>query len=190
MSASVRLALALYAVVLRLMPPRYRTDFGAESMADVKEMLLEAERFAGQSVAGTALRAHLDLVLQLPGTWWAELRTGPARSGRGAPTVPPGRGERLMNFMNELRLAARSLAKRPGFTAVAVLTLGLGIGANVAIFSIVNAVLLRPLPFEDSHRIVQIRHHAPGLDLPELESSDGLMGYDQRQAPFLDGLAG
>ena len=62
----------------------------------------------------------------------------------------------MRNPLPELRTAVRSLARSPGFTIVAVLTLAVGIGANAAIFSIINTVLLRPLPFPDSGRIALV----------------------------------
>ncbi len=70
-------------------------------------------------------------------------------------------------LFGEVRVAMRSLARAPGFTVVAVLTLAVGIGANTSIFSVVNGVLIQPLPFDQPDELVNVSHTAPGL------------GYDQ-----------
>src|SRR6266566_7853263 len=70
--------------------------------------------------------------------------------------------------MNDLKFAFRQLLKDPSFTAVAVLTLALGIGANTAMFSVLNAVLLRPLPFTDPERLMFVE----GQNLTELSGGD------------------
>jgi putative ABC transport system permease protein len=70
------------------------------------------------------------------------------------------------SFWRDVGYACRSFARTPGFTVIAVLTLGLGIGANTAIFSVVNAVLLKPLPYQDSNRIVRLMMNAPPSESP------------------------
>jgi hypothetical protein len=71
----------------------------------------------------------------------------------------------MENFRGDIRYALRNLLKRPGFTLIAVVTLALGIGANTAIFSAINALLLKPLQFPELDRVVAIWDKLPSRGL-------------------------
>ncbi len=89
----------------------------------------------------------------------------------------------------DVRYCLRSLRQTWGFTAVVILTLALGIGANTAIFSIVDGVLLRPLPFPDPERLVKIADNAPGAGLHDFGASQPELRDLQERRDIFDGVS-
>lgn len=89
--------------------------------------------------------------------------------------------------LRPLPATLRRLLKSPLFTLLSILTLGIGIGANSALFSVVNGVILEPLPYEDEDRLVGVWSTAPGLDIDQFEQSMGiLMAYREHNRVFED----
>jgi predicted permease len=154
----------ILALALRAFPRRFREEFG-DGMLDLIRMDYARARARGR------VRALLFLI----GTVANTLAEGLGE--RIAPTwIDPDMRSRerrqqmkatLETWTRDFAHAARSLARAPGFTLVVVTTLALAIGANTAIFSVVNPVLLEPLPFPDADRLVSITGTAPGTDQPE-----------------------
>jgi predicted permease len=93
----------------------------------------------------------------------------------------------MSTLAQDIRYAVRAFAKNPGFTMAAVLSLAIGIGANTSIFSVANALLLRPLPYRDANRLVILWNRSPGLNITEdwfspaqyLDIKNGHHGFEQ-----------
>ena len=171
--------------LIGLFPSEFRARFGPEILEHLREDGAAA-RARGRLAALTyGLAAAIDLVrAALAERWKPTLRTTPRSAGGG-----------IMRWLRDgwiqdLRQAVRALRRTPGFTLVAVGTLGLALGVNAGIFSIVDAVLLRPLPFPQPDRLVYIGGTAPGSDLPsEFDLPAEFFLQYRDQSKLLQGLA-
>src|ERR1700682_5219646 len=93
----------------------------------------------------------------------------------------------MNTLAQDIRYAVRSFAKNPGFALATILSLAIGIGANTSIFSVANALLLRPLPYADAERLVILWNRSPGLNITEdwfstaqyLDIKNGHHGFEQ-----------
>ena len=168
-----RCEVLLYRILLLAFPRQVRRAFGDDMLRMFEDQFLEAKR-QGHSAARVWVDATVDALKYGSAERWTPIRW---RCWMQA-------------FRQDIRYALRLLLKQPGMTTLAVVTLALGIGANTAIFSAVNAVLLRPLPYPDADRVVMIwekRAREAVLDAPVAPAD--FVDWEKRQASF-EAIAG
>jgi predicted permease len=171
--------------LLRLYPRWFREEHGDELIQTYRDVLRSA-RAQGDVRIGVWAWLVKDAVLT-----GLTARFGIRTRHRSSHMPEKASGHLGMGeLVREMRLAMRALARAPLFTAAAVATLGLGIGATVAIFTVVNAVLLRPLAYPDADRVVAVTHHAPGWGFPEIANSPGTLNFLAERGDFFSAVAG
>ena len=84
-------------------------------------------------------------------------------------------------FSDQLRQVLRRLGRAPLFTAITLITLAAGVGANTVIFSVLEGVLLKPLPYPHSERLIGVWHQAPGINIPNLNMAPSMYFIDREQ---------
>src|SRR5271165_975437 len=98
------------------------------------------------------------------------------------------RGERMARFTDQLRQVARRLSRSPLFTAITLLTLAVGVGANTVIFSVIDGVLLKPLPYPRAEQLIGVWHTAPGIGMKDLNMAPSVYFIDRDQSTTLQDI--
>ncbi|UCG87843.1 MAG: ABC transporter permease [Gemmatimonadota bacterium] len=159
----------LYRVSLWLLPGEFRRRHGAELERVFEQHLSEGYARSGWvGVATVWVRCIAEVLAdRLVGTMqrlgYSRTRSAPAKGTPRQIRAPKaGKGDNMKNLLHDLGVTFRTLSRTPGFASVAVLTLALGIGANTAIFTLLDTVILSPLPFPEADRLIAVSHRGAG----------------------------
>ena len=165
-----RFWLGLIALIGVIVPRRLRADWRQEWEAELRyreALLADWDRLNWKT--------RFDLVRRSLGAFWDALLLQPSRLED--------------EMFQDLRFGLRMLVKSPGFTAVAILSLTIGIGATSAIFSVVNNVVLRPLPFREPERLVRLWHNKPPAGMTRMPVSAGNINVWRNEAKSFEEVA-
>ena len=176
----LRLSERIYRLLLSVYPPAYRRACGADLTDFFRDRY--REEFASRGwvgVLGLWVRSVADVLASGLAERWKSLR----RSRRAG--FDRAKENWVETLLQDVRFALRSFRKRPGFAAVIVVTLALGIGANTAIFTVVNSVLLRPLPYGDADQLTLVwgRMTSTGVERAPWSGPD-LLDFRERSESF------
>lgn len=166
----------IYGALLHLYPPGFRERHGREMLR------LFTERLGDTAGAGGAFRCWMGAIGDVVVNGIAERMHAFRDLLRG--------GGGMDGWVGDFRFAVRTLVKNPGFALVAVVTIGLGIGANTAIFSVVRSVVMAPLPYENPDELVVLWGEMRNRNVLYFPSSPPDFKDYQDQADLLEGLAG
>jgi predicted permease len=173
----------LYRAMLRAYPGRFRERHGAE----MERLFADRSAEARARGPGAVAKHWAATVSDVARNGVAERVAGGGGGGDGAgPGRDAGRrGDVMGGVWRDVRYAVRTLARNPGFALIAVLTIAVGIGANTAIFSVVRAVLLRPLPYATPDRLAVVSVNLTNRDLPDMPLSPlDFRDFEERTRAF------
>ncbi|HVQ31851.1 MAG TPA: ABC transporter permease, partial [Vicinamibacteria bacterium] len=185
MRAQDPVALRLYRLIVLVFPPSFRRRHGDEMVRVFGDLLREEARGAGLGVPRTLVRSAFDALLVAPAAWCSAIRASLAEApSAGEEQVRPTFG----GLEGDLRYALRGLRRQPVHSLACLLTLALGIGANTALWSVVDRVFLRPLPYRDSERVMTLWDTRPADGRSHENPAPGNF-LDWARSPAFDAMA-
>ena len=177
----------LYRVLLHLYPPRFRRAFDRDLVEAFRDQRRDAARRRMPSIVFVIAIAY-DLLTQAlaerASALWSIFRKRSVADGEES--LMSG-SQRALNLA-ELRLAARRLRRAPSFTVTTMFVLALGVGATTAVFSVVNGVLLRPLPYANPGKLVALTHSIEVAGVTTADQADATVLFYQEHAKAFTGI--